>query len=370
MIEGKDEENDKENVEKEEEEEEEPKAKTPPKDPKSILKRKKERDQHGDADDQGKKKKVKFEKDLEEELGKAMEENYEVKFSTEIFLPMRKRRDMKKASWEAGCPIDLNSKTNDDDAKVKATWPDGFETELIETYGDLRKLMPSGSRSMEIVGSKLILEETHKATKNIIKLDQRVDRHLLIAMYENGRQILQNRVDEFGPCANENQRLPETDKTLLKAYAFMKPIFDSYVKDEISKDELIPLRNKMLAERKEKKTEGKAASKKTEATSTKTEATSKASKATSNSSGSNEASTAAGPSKGIPRKPTRSIKAEEKKPMVIDDSEDNDTTESEAQGAKAKVDKKSMKIKDLGIKLPPILSSLETFEIFVSDPDA
>ena len=74
---------------------------------------------------------------------------------------------------------------------------------------------------------------------------------MLIAIYENGRQILQNRVDEFGPCANENQRLPETDETILKAFEFMKPIFDMYWKDEIQKDELITVRNKLMAERKE-----------------------------------------------------------------------------------------------------------------------
>ncbi len=369
MVEG-DEEEDAEEEEDDEEDAEEKEEKKP------ILKRK-ERDQHGDGGDQDKKKKkVKFAEILEKELGEALTANYEVKFSTEIFLPMRRRRDQERPMWEAGCPIDLNDRTNSDDQKVKATWPDGFETELGETYEDLRTLMPSGSRSMEVAGSKLILEQTHKTTKNLIKVDQRVDRNLLIAIYENGRQILQNRVDEFGPCANENQRLPETDETILKAYAFMKPIFDMYVKDEISKDELVPLRNKLMAERKAQnggKAGGKTASRGPKEQSKKPEGTSKGAKGTSESSGSKEASKGAGPpSKQSSKKQSKEPKkAAEEKKMVLEDDADETERPSEARGApEAKPGNKSIKIQDLQIKLPPIRSTLEIFEILLEDPDA
>ena len=163
---------------------------------------------------------------------------------------MRREQGGKKKPWEAGCPIDVGDRSNLDHSWIKATWPDGYQATLQKTYGDLRAQLPLNSKSMDVLGSKLILEGTHKATNNAVKLDQRVDRKLLIVIYEQNRQILQCNVEEFGPCANGNQRLPETDETLIKAFDFMKPIYDRYIKDDVAKDELVNLKIKMLEERK------------------------------------------------------------------------------------------------------------------------
>ena len=35
-------------------------------------------------------------------------EKFEVKWSDELFLPMRRERGGKNKAWEAGCPVDLN----------------------------------------------------------------------------------------------------------------------------------------------------------------------------------------------------------------------------------------------------------------------
>ena len=235
--------------------------------------------------------------------------------------------------------------------------------------------MPSYQRSMDIVGSKLIVEQTHKTTKNTIKLDQRVDRNLLIAIYENGRQILQNRVDEFGPCANENQRLPENDETILKAFAFMRPIFDMYVKNEINKDEILTVKNKLIAEHRGQLNGEKARSRGSKAQSKKPERTSEGSNGTRTSNGSEGASKQTGPSKGSLKKPT-STKSQKKKADDDEEKETIDIDDAEDDGSKKK--SKTDEDKSIGerksseylqIKMPPIQSTIEILEILLIDPD-
>lgn len=194
-------------------------------------------------------KKINISEETNDEQEEEQEKQYEVKFSEELMLPMRREQGGKKKPWETGCPIDVGDRSNLDHSWIKATWPDGYQATLQKTYGDLRAQIPLNSKSMDVVGSKLILEGTHTATNNAVKLDQRVDRKLLIVIYEQNRQILQCNVEEFGPCANGNQRLPETDETLIKAFDFMKPIYDRYIKDDVAKDELVNLKIKMLEER-------------------------------------------------------------------------------------------------------------------------
>ena len=110
------------------------------------------------------------------------DEQYEVRWSDELFLPMRKERGGSKP-WEAGCPIDLGDRANNlDQMWAKATWPDGFQATLFKTYGEMRSQMLPNHRSNDALGSKIALEGIHKTTKNTVKLDQRVDRKLLIAI--------------------------------------------------------------------------------------------------------------------------------------------------------------------------------------------
>ncbi len=50
---------------------------------------------------------------------------YEIKFSTELMLPLRKEIGPRNSTWEVGCPIDMND--GEDDQQVTAQWPDGFK---------------------------------------------------------------------------------------------------------------------------------------------------------------------------------------------------------------------------------------------------
>lgn len=172
---------------------------------------------------------------------------YEIKFSKELMLPMRKEVGPSKSTWEVGCPIDMND--GEDDQQVTAQWPDGFKIDLLETYNDLKLMSPERSKAMKdmnLLGIKSRLSGLHKATKNTITVDQRVDRHLLIGMYENGKMICSHRVDHFGPVRNGNQRIGDEDPTLIKAFVFFKPIFTMYVNNKIKRDELHNVKNKMI----------------------------------------------------------------------------------------------------------------------------
>ena len=53
---------------------------------------------------------------------------YEVKFSTELMLPLRRKKDDLKAAWEPGL-----IKDDPDCSNLVGTWPDGFETIMKET---------------------------------------------------------------------------------------------------------------------------------------------------------------------------------------------------------------------------------------------
>ena len=73
----------------------------------------------------------------------------------------------------------------------------------------------------------------------MIRIAQRPDRHLLLSIYEQSRQIYQVRVDAFGPLPEDHKGvLPHNNETLLKALQFLKPLAEDYSKDKITKDEL------------------------------------------------------------------------------------------------------------------------------------
>jgi len=282
-----------------------------------------------------------------------------VKFSEELLLPMRREQGGKKKPWEAGCPIDVGDRSRLDYWWIKATWPDGFTATLTKTYGDLRAQLPVNNRSMDVLGSKLILEGTHKATKNAVKLDQRVGRKLLIVIYEQNRQILQCNVEEFGPCANGNQRLPETDETLIKAFDFMKPIYDLYIKDEVAKDELVNLKIKMLEERKKLPKENKKESKEGDST------------------GSNKGTIKKRPAVAEPKRASKGkSKGKQTKPKKKNDENDDaepteetdDDKESEVIADRPRSPKKACEFR--GLRMPPIMSSLKMFDDHLSDDES
>ena len=167
---------------------------------------------------------------------------YETSFSSELMLPLRQRIGGNGA-WEPGM-MDLSDLP--DASNIVGRWPDGFTVEMKETI-EFVKGLTRQSRSSGPEGSEGSLwEGEHIATKHVLTLCQRPDRKLLLSLFEQGRQILQVRMDHFGELDDPNTRLPRDSEILKKAVEFMKPIAELFAKNKIQKDELSSVRDNLL----------------------------------------------------------------------------------------------------------------------------
>ena len=86
----------------------------------------------------------------------------------------------------------------------------------------------------------------HQQSRHILTLRQKVDRALLLVLYEQSRQILMVRIDKFGPIADQHRQLPVGDPVLASALDMMKEIADRYAKGSIERQGLSDARGQML----------------------------------------------------------------------------------------------------------------------------
>eukprot|EP00972_Heterocapsa_arctica_P027402 4029007-Heterocapsa_arctica.AAC.1 len=95
-----------------------------------------------------------------------------------------------------------------------ATWLSGETHEVPGlTIGKLKTFLRRGPGAGSSSTGEL-WTGTHCDTKHKVTIHQRVDRFLLLSMYEQQRQILQVRMNLFGPVANDHEQLPMGDCTL------------------------------------------------------------------------------------------------------------------------------------------------------------
>ena len=95
--------------------------------------------------------------------------------------------------------LPLQPPAGPDDTLVVARWADGSSHPLP----GLTKLRLSELQGAPIV--RTLWESRHAESGNRIWIDQRVDRQLLLSMYEQGKQRLQLSVNLFGNVPNERQ---------------------------------------------------------------------------------------------------------------------------------------------------------------------
>ena len=128
---------------------------------------------------------------------------------------------------------------------VKAKWPDG--SELYVPGITVKQFNAMLTREVKLqTGTGILKSLTHKLSKQLVSVQQRVDRKLLIVIFDQGRQVLMINMDLFGPVVNHHvQELPDS-VTLVKAVAFITKIADRYAAGEIAKDDLKAVRDKML----------------------------------------------------------------------------------------------------------------------------
>ena len=173
-------------------------------------------------------------------LANANADAYDVKFSTELMIPMRRHTTRNNAPWEPGM---LHLAGLSDSDYALARWPDGYKAALPDKVEYIKGLSRAGGST----NSDEPRTWTHIVTNHTIYVKQRIDRHLLVSIYEQNKQILQIRTDTFGNIADQKTALPPDNDVLKEAIAFMSEIAADFADDKIEKCNLPEERKKRLA---------------------------------------------------------------------------------------------------------------------------
>ena len=119
----------------------------------------------------------------------------------------------------------------DDDSLVVATFMDGTTAEIpSKTWGDLRELKKNAPKI------EPLYEATHCLTKNKIRVDLRVDRALLLSVYESSKQIFNLCLWDYGELPTtppQPARLPNDSPLVQKAFKAIKHVVIEYVENKI-----------------------------------------------------------------------------------------------------------------------------------------
>ena len=147
--------------------------------------------------------------------------DFEVGFDDQLLLPWR--RSSSKADKDLGLPIEVHP-SMDSSATAVAEWPCGFRRTIPGlTWGELRK-KTSGRVSNSSSGSGLHFSAEQVGTKHAITISQRLDRRLLLSLYEQSRQVLQLPISMFGPVTDEFAKVADDSPALMRAMDIMLPI--------------------------------------------------------------------------------------------------------------------------------------------------
>jgi hypothetical protein len=129
---------------------------------------------------------------------------------------------------------------------VHATFVTATGLSTLEIPGLTFERLRNLSRAAHATPGRLWLQE-HSGTKHKIYIEQRVDRKLLLSLYEQSKQRLQVRVDAFGQVEDQTKQLPKDHPALVKALAFMIDIGWKFVNGEIPISDLKRHRDEKMA---------------------------------------------------------------------------------------------------------------------------
>ena len=133
----------------------------------------------------------------------------------------------------------------DNDALIVAPFSDG-STAVVPgmTVGEYKLHLPSLQNRAH---APSLYSKIAPQTQHEISIRQRVDRKLLVSIYEHTKQVLQVRADRFGEVGDDdNKTLDNAHPTIQKALAFLSPLADKFVDGELSKDGLTLGRDRLL----------------------------------------------------------------------------------------------------------------------------
>ena len=143
------------------------------------------------------------------------------------------------------CSLPAADLPSDENALAMWTWSDGQTVKFTSCTVGAFKLKER--HSTQSAGAPLAWEGVHKATQHKISVAQRVDRSLLLSVYEQDRQILMLKMNLFAPIENEHAQVPPDHPAAIGAYKFLIPIAKRFANDEIAKTQLKEERDKALA---------------------------------------------------------------------------------------------------------------------------
>ena len=152
---------------------------------------------------------------------------YQFGWCREISLPFRLRHGAPPVEMELAMPVEIEPTQRGTDP-VMGVWRDGMRHPIADISCDMWKVL-SSSRSSRQDGAKNLWEGERANTHHKLVLAQRVDRQLLVSLYEQQRQVLQLRADRWGPLPGRQPCIvPDTDETLRKVVEFALPLVQAY----------------------------------------------------------------------------------------------------------------------------------------------
>ena len=128
---------------------------------------------------------------------------------------------------------------NDDE--VVAEFPDGAKYKIPGfTWGALTELTKN-PHDPQILYEVECINTHHK-----VQLKQKVDRHLLLVMVEQKKQVCMVKQSTFGIVPDEKTRSALDHPTLLQAVAFMKKVVDTFARGDADRSSLLKVRDELL----------------------------------------------------------------------------------------------------------------------------
>ena len=133
-----------------------------------------------------------------------------------------------------------------DEDEIQAEWKDGFVSPVAGMTKQMYTAFLTTQRGGQKAAIETLWEMEAKGAKRALWVAQRVDRQLLVSLYEQGSQILMTRADKFGFELPEPQpaRVENTHPAVVVAAKMMIPIASDYAMGKITQGDKATLKQR------------------------------------------------------------------------------------------------------------------------------
>ena len=164
---------------------------------------------------------------------KEEQKEYYYGWMVELNLAYRLEKGIRFELNEPSLPFELSDlKELDGKAAVQAVWPDEHTAAIPEMTNQKMIGLLQNMRTTHGAESTPLLILERKIGHHKVIIEQRVDRGLLVSVYEQDRQVLQIRPDRWHHEVMIT-RVPNEHKAVQEALAYLKPIVQDYCDGKI-----------------------------------------------------------------------------------------------------------------------------------------